>query len=308
MHISRIDLNLFVVLECIYSSGGITRAANQLSLSQSAISHSLSRLRELLGDPLFERHGHVMVPTPFTRSIIERVRDALRTIEFTLHETNQFAPESTVRQFSLGVRDLLESVVLPPVMKHIVEASPSIDLATVRHDRRTLATDLLSGVLDAVIDVALPIPQTVRSIRIASDDLVVLSRPDHPRIGRRLTIETYLAEQHVLVTSRRRGLGIEDMGLVKLGLQRHVRLRCMDYSAASRVISQSDLLLTMPSRYARLLNTLFGNVMHPCPFDTASADAYLYWHANSDADPASLWFRRRLIDAFSLSDEKPTHP
>lgn len=299
MHISRIDLNLFVVLECIYAQGGITRAADQLNLSQSAISHALNRLRELLGDPLFERHGHAMVPTPFTRSIIGRVRDALRTFELTLHETNQFDVESTAKRFSLGVRDVLESVVLPPVMRHIVETAPSIDVATVHHDRRTVEADLLSGAVDAVIDVVLPIPQTVRSMRLASDELVVLSRRGHPRIGRSLNLDAYVGEQHVLVTSRRRGLGVEDMELVKLGLQRHVRLRCMHYSAACRVVSQTDLLLTMPGRYARLLNEQFGNMMHACPLDAASVDAYLYWHENSDADPANLWFRQRLIEAFA---------
>ncbi|CAM2152055.1 LysR family transcriptional regulator [Pararobbsia alpina] len=298
MHISRIDLNLFVVLDCIYTQGGITRAADQLNLSQSAVSHALTRLRELLGDPLFERHGHAMVPTPFTRSIIARVRDALRTFELTLHETNQFDVESTVKRFTLGVRDVLESVVLPPVMKQIVGAAPSIDVATVHHERRTIEADLLSGAIDAVIDVALPIPQTVRTMRLASDELVVLSRRGHPRVGKRLSLDDYVAEQHVLVTSRRRGLGMEDMELVRSGLQRHVRLRCMHYSAACRVVSQTDLLLTMPGRHARLINESFGNTVHAFPLDSAAADAYLYWHANADGDPANQWFRQRLVEAF----------
>ncbi|RKP55938.1 LysR family transcriptional regulator [Pararobbsia silviterrae] len=298
MHISRIDLNLFVVLDCIYTHGGITRAADQLNLSQSAVSHALTRLRELLGDPLFERHGHTMVPTPFTRSIIARVRDALRTFELTLHETNQFDVESTVKRFTLGVRDVLEPVVLPPVMKQIVDAAPSIDVATVHHERRTIEADLLAGTMDAVIDVALPIPQTVRSERLASDELVVLSRRGHPRIRKTLSLDAYVAEQHVLVTSRRRGLGMEDMELVRAGLQRHVRLRCMHYSAACRVVSQTDLLLTMPGRHARLINESFGNAVHAFPLDSAAADAYLYWHANADGDPANQWFRQRLIEAF----------
>lgn len=301
MHISRVDLNLFVVLECIYTQGGITRAAEQLNLSQSAISHALNRLRELLGDPLFERQGHAMVPTPFTRSVIGRVREALRTFEMTLHETNQFDVESSTKRFSLGVRDVLESVVLPPLMKHVVERAPAIDIASFHHDRRTLETDLQSGTLDAAIDVVLSIPQTVRSIRLASDEFVVLSRRGHPRVGRRLSLPTYVAEQHVLVTSRRRGIGLEDMELVKHGLQRRVRLRCLHYFAACRVVSETDLLLTMPGRYARLLNALFDNQMHPCPLDTVSADAYLYWHGNSDADPANVWFRQQLIDAFAAA-------
>ncbi|WP_179401013.1 LysR family transcriptional regulator [Burkholderia guangdongensis] len=297
MHISRIDLNLFVVLECIYAQESITRAAQQLNLSQSAVSHALNRLRELLGDPLFERHGHSMVPTPFTRSIIARVRDGLRTFERTLHETSQFDVESTVKRFTLGVRDSFESIVLPPVMHYVAEHAPSIDVATVQHDRHSLEADLLSGALDVAIDVLLPIPQAVRSAPLASERFVVLCRRDHPRIGRRVDLDAYLAEEHVLVTSRRRGHGVEDMELVKLGARRRVRLRCMHYFAACRVVSETDLLLTMPQRYARLLTDLLGNRVLDCPFD-ASSDAYLYWHANSDADPANAWFRQRVMAAF----------
>jgi DNA-binding transcriptional LysR family regulator len=309
MHISRIDLNLFVVLDCIYTQGGITRAADQLNLSQSAVSHALTRLRELLGDPLFERHGHAMVPTPFTRSIIARVREALRTFELTLHETNQFDVESTLKRFTLGVRDVLESVVLPPVMKQIVATAPSIDVATVHHERRAIEADLLSGALDAVIDIALPVPQTVRTLRLAADELVVLARRGHPKIGKTLDIDTYVVGQHVLVTSRRKGLGMEDMALVKAGLQRHVRLRCMHYSAACRVVSETDLLLTMPRRHAELVNASFDSVMYPFPVGaTSAADAYLYWHANADADPANLWFRQRLIEAFEAPARAQMNP
>ncbi|SOE98825.1 DNA-binding transcriptional regulator, LysR family [Burkholderia sp. OK233] len=306
MHISKIDLNLFIVLERIYALGGITRAAQQLNLSQSAISHALGRLRELLGDPLFERHGHTMVPTPFTRSIIGRVRDGLRTFELTLGEADQFDVTSTAKRFSLGIRDVLETAILLPVVKQIVEAAPSIDLAAVHHDRRTLEADLLSGALDAVVDIVLPISQTILATRLASDELVVLSRRDHPRVGGQLSLDAYLVEQHILVTSRRRGLGLEDMELVKLGLQRHVRLRCMDYSAACRVVSETDLLLTMPGRYAALLTSLFGIAMHAWPLDSVPVDTYLYWHVNSDADPANAWFRQQLAEAFGRPSLKNT--
>src|SRR5277367_3614498 len=78
VHLSQVDLNLFVVLEAIYREGNITRAGHQLNLTQPAISHALKRLRDLLQDPLFVRKGPHMVPTPFTRNMIEEVRQAFR--------------------------------------------------------------------------------------------------------------------------------------------------------------------------------------------------------------------------------------
>jgi len=298
MNIFRTDLNLFVVLERIYTQGSITRAAKQLNLSQSAVSHALNRLRELLGDPLFERHGNAMMPTPFTRSIIARVSDCLRTLECTVRETSQFDIESTVKRFTLGILDALEAVVLPPVMDYVTDHASSIDVAAVQHDRHAIESDLLTGALDAVIDVHLPISEPVRRVKLDTDKLIVLCRRDHPRIGQCLDLDTYLAEEHVLVTSRLRGYGIEDAELAKLGIRRRVRLRCMHYFVACGVVNQSDLLLTMPARYARLLNTMLGNRMLECPVD-ASVDLYLYWHANLDADPANAWFRQRLSEVFA---------
>jgi len=301
MHIFRTDLNLFVVLERIYTQGSITRAAQQLNLTQSAVSHTLNRLRELLGDPLFERHGNAMMPTPFTRSIIVRVRDCLRTLECTLRETSQFDVESTVKRFTLGILNALESVVLPPVMQYVTKHAPSIDIAAVQHDRHAIESDLLTGVVDAVIDVHLPVSESVRRIKLDTDKFVVLCRPDHPRVGQHLDIDAYLAEEHVLVTSRRRGYGVEDVELAKLGIRRRVRLRCMHYFVACSVVNQTDLLLTMPKRYAGLLNAMLENRMLECPVD-ASVDLYLYWHANLDSDPANAWFRERLGEVFAPGD------
>jgi DNA-binding transcriptional LysR family regulator len=301
MHIFRTDLNLFVVLERIYTQGSITRAAQQLNLTQSAVSHTLSRLRELLGDPLFERHGNTMMPTPFTRSIIVRVRDCLRTLECTLRETSQFEVESTVKRFTLGILNALESVVLPSVMQYVTEHAPSIDVAAVQHDRHAIESELLTGALDAVIDVHLSTSDAVHRVKLDTDKFVVLCRPDHPRIGQHLDLDTYLAEEHVLVTSRRRGYGVEDVELAKLGIPRRVRLRCMHYSLACSVVNETNLLLTMPKRYAVLLNAMHGNRLLECPFD-ASVDLYLYWHANLDADPANAWFRERVGEVFAPAD------
>ncbi|WP_311766309.1 LysR family transcriptional regulator [Burkholderia contaminans] len=308
MNIFRTDLNLLVVLDRIYAQQSITRAAQQLNLSQSAVSHALNRLRELLGDPLFERHGNAMMPTPFTRAIIVRVRNGLHTLECTLHEASRFDVATTVRRFTIGILNAQEPVVLPPIAQYVATHAPSIDIAAVQHDRRAIEADLLTGSLDAVIDVLLPHPQSVRSTRLTTDRYVVLCRRNHPRVSQHLDLDAYLAEEHVLVTSRQRGGGVEDAALVKLGAERRVRLRCIRYFAACRVVNQTDLLLTMPERYARLLNEMCGNQMLECPFD-ASIDTYLYWHTNSDADPANSWLRRQLGDVFESVRAAPArHP
>lgn len=298
MQISRIDLNLLVVLDAIYTEGGITRAAGKLHLTQPAISHSLGRLRELFKDELFTREGRSMVPTPLARNLIEPVRRALRGLEVTLNELEAFDPATTQRRLTVAVRDVFESVVLPPLLRHVGKAAPSVDVAAVQVSRRDLESELASGTLDAALDVLLPMSDQVRRRRITVDRHVVVARKGHPQVRRGLTLATYLKQHHVLVSSRRSGPGLEDVELSRQGLSRRIRLRCQHYFAACRVVSETDLVLTMPGHYARIANRQFGNQVLALPFDMPPLDAYLYWHANVDNEPANRWLREQLALAF----------
>ena len=298
MHLNRIDLNLFVVLDAIYTEGGITRAAGKLHLTQPAISHALARLREMFGDPLFERDGRAMVPTPLARRMIEPLRRTLRSLEITLNEVSQFDPATSEKRFTVAVRDVLESTLLPPFMQRVTRLAPKIEIAVVRAHRRELESELAMGTVDAAMDVLLPLSESIRRKRVALDPLVVVARKGHPAVRRRLNLVTYLKQDHILVSSRRSGPGLEDVELSRQGLQRRIRLRCQHYFSACRVVSQTDLILTMPESYARIASRFFDNLVLPLPFVMPTLDAYLYWHANSDAEPANRWLREQLIQSF----------
>lgn len=297
MHISRVDLNLFIVFEAIYAEGSVTRASLKLNLTQPAISHALKRLRVMFEDPLFVRQGHLMVSTPLARSIIEPVRHSLRGFEVTLNKLNRFDPASTEKEFTLALRDVLESTVLPPLMVALEREAPHARVAAVQVDRRELEGELQAGTLDCAIDVLLPLAPDIRHTRILADRTLVVARRGHPRLQGGITLEQYLAEEHILASSRRKGPGIEDFELSRLGMQRKIRLRCQHYFAACRVVSQTDLLLTMPERYARVANQQFDNQLLPLPLEMPVWDVYLYWHANVEDDPANRWLRERLTAA-----------
>lgn len=298
MHISRIDLNLLVVLDAIYTEGGITRAAQKLHLTQPAISHSLGRLRELFRDELFVREGRAMVPTALARNLIDPLRRALRGLEVTLNEVERFDPASTQKRFTLAVRDVFESTVLPPLLARVAREAPSVDVAAVQIERRELESELAAGTLDAALDVLLPLSDQIRRRRISLDRQVVVARKNHPAVRRGLTLATYLKQHHVLVSSRRAGPGLEDVELSRQGLSRRIRLRCQHYFAACRVVSQTDLILTMPGNYAKIANRQFGNQVLPLPLDMPPLDAYLYWHASVDNEPANRWLREHIVDSF----------
>jgi len=295
MNLSRIDLNLFTVFDAIYREGGITAASKRLHLSQPAVSHALGRLRELMNDPLFERHGNEMVATPLARTLAVTIGQSLGDLEQMMHRAGRFDPASSQRQFTIAVRESQETAFMPNLLAQVASTAPNIDVAAIRIERRDLEDDLQSGEVDFAIDVALPLSADVRREAIGASTLVVLARAEHPIIRGALDLETYLAQEHVLVTGRRRGRGYEDGALAKLGVTRRIRLRCQQYAAANDVVSRTDLLATMSRKQAETVNKT--NQILAFPVEIAPLESFLYWHARSEDDPACRWFKNVLLEA-----------
>lgn len=307
MQLSRIDLNLFTVFDAIYREGGITPASRRLHLSQPAVSHALARLRELLDDPLFERHGNAMVPTPKARALAATIGRSLGALEHMMQFAGQFDPAKTERTFTIAVREAIEISFLPALVCRVRQDAPNVDVAAVRIDRRDLEEDLQSGELDIGVDVALPLSLEVRRERISAEPLVVLARRDHPGVSGAVDLETYLAMDHVLVTGRRRGgSGYEDVVLSRMGLSRRIRVRCQHHAAASEIASRSDLLVTMTRNQAELANVHIHNQLVPFPVEAPPLESFLYWHANVHDDPANLWFRRLVLETLSARPHPAT--
>ena len=308
MQINRIDLNLLVAFDAIYREGGITRAADKLHLSQPAVSHALARLRELFDDPLFERDGRRMVPTPKARGLIGTVQRSLRDLQIMFNDIERFDPASREKTFTLGMRDLLEASILPVLADYLTVDAPHIDISSVRLSRPDLEAELAAGVLDAAIDVLQPVSDAIHVRRIAQDRMVVVARHNHPGIGKKITLERYLNQGHIQLSSRRSGQSFEDVELSRLGINRTIRLRCQNAYAAFRIVSETDFLLTIAENYARNLAPQFNVQIVPMPLDTAAFDAYLYWHSNVDNDPGNMWLRncvQRLSHADYNSSPTP---
>ncbi|MRV75279.1 LysR family transcriptional regulator [Duganella sp. FT92W] len=300
MHISKVDLNLFVVFDAIYTERSLTRASQKMNLTQPAVSHALGRLRQLLGDPLFERQGHEMAPTPLARNIVSQVRNALRGLELTVNSAERFDPASSERTFTLAMRDVVEPNLLPPLMAAIAAQAPMVGVNVLRMARTELESELAAGTVDAGIDVLLPLSEHIRMLRLPGDDTVVFARRGHPSVQGELDLDLYLRQQHIQVSARRSGPSLEDVELSRRGLQRRIRMRCQHYFTACSVVSQTDFLLTMPARYGRVLNQQFNHQILPLPLPLPSIDNHLYWHANVDHDPAHMWLRERIADVIRL--------
>ena len=305
VNLSRLDLNLLVVLTAIAEQGGVSRAAEKLNLTQPAVSHALARLRDAMGDPLFVRQGRVLAPTALTKRLIEPLRRSLQAIEALVDQDAGFDPASTEATFTVGMREALEVLVVPTLMRRLAKAAPRIDLRCIQVRRRNIEAGLADGSLDVAFDVPLPLSERVHRQKVGSDRFVVVARKAHPRVRPGFSLATYLGEEHVMVTARRRGPAAEDIELGQKSLSRHIRLRCRTQLAAFRVVAGTDLVLTMAERYTPLLAGQPALRVLKMPVKMPALDLYLYWHDRVHDDPANRWLRLQLVEALGQTARRP---
>ena len=298
---SRVDLNLLGIFEAIYTRGGVTAAARHLHLSQSAISHSLARLRGAFDDELFVRYGNELVPTAMARSIIDPVRDALHGVERAMVASARFDPATSTRAFRIGLRQASEARVFADIVASALYEAPGVTLASVNFRRGEVARALAHGNLDMAIDVPSNGTAGLRAIPLQTDTLVVAARRGHPRIGESVDLDGYLAADHVLASPRPTGPGLEDQALAALGHTRRVAIRCQNIWSAWQVVARSDMILTVLRSHAGALLPLADNQLVPLPFDVAGRALQLFWHQTAERDPGNAWLRALI--AAHLVDE-----
>lgn len=288
--IEQLDLNLLKVFEAIYREQHITRAAQSLHLTPSAVSHSFRRLREHLGDPLFIRSGRSMHPTPVCQRMAPELLDMLSRLRQLLQQWGKFDPRTTQQTFRIGIPDAIEAALLPGIMHILGKQAPHAGLASVPIARKDMERELATGHVEAVIDVPVRTAEPIRAARLLTDEFCVVMRPRHP-LKNKLTLDAYLAARHIAVSTRASGPVVEDIALMDKGLHRKIALRCQNYHAACRVVEQSDHILTMPAGLAKYAGLAGKCVLGKLPFKLPPVEFRLYWHANNEIDPANRWLR-----------------
>lgn len=290
--LSRIDLNLFRVMDAVYEHGGISGAARHLHLSQPAVSHALARLRQLWGDPLFVRQGNRMVPTELTRRVIGEVQAHMQGLQSLMAQAETFDPHTLSMTLRLGMRDVLEAITLPPLMARLAQVAPRVKLASVRVPHDALERALTLGEVDLVIDRQRRVGGRIKGAHLADETLAVLMRKDHPLATLAWGESAYFGSQHVMVTLQPDQPDPLQALWAALGKgEREVTLRCQHYFAAANVVAHGDALLTLPSTYAEALTRALPLVVRPLPVVAPPLAIWMYWHADRDNDPVHRWMR-----------------
>jgi DNA-binding transcriptional LysR family regulator len=288
--IDTMDLNLLRVFEAVFQERHLTRAADTLALTPSAVSHALRRLREYLGDPLFVRQGTAMVATPACLRDAPALLDQLARLRQLIQQWARFEPHSTRQTFRIGMPEAAEMTLMPALQASLFQQAPGASLYSVAYDRGQMVGLLGSGRMDIAIDVALPMRDPIRHQPLLEGNFCIVARKGNP-LSRAPTLKQYLGASHVAVSGRTGGLVMEDVALLNLGLQRRVALRCQTYVSAFAIVAASDHLLTVPEQMSREVPGAQALRRWRMPFQLPKAQLHVYWHAHNDTDPASKWLR-----------------
>ena len=295
MKISSFDLNLFVILNAIYTEGSLTKAAEVGGITQPAVSNALSRLREKFDDDLFVRTGTGMVPTQKTENIIADIQSALTLMQQSVNQPNSFDPAITERNFKLSLGDITEGRVLPFMMKEIYKNAPNISVGSYNYRRIDQVHALATNNLDFVVDPVIPDSDEINSYKVFQDYFVVIHREGHPiQKIKNLTVDDLLSQKFINVSNRRKGLHMVDLELEKTGHRRDIALRCQHFLIAPEIIRETDAVIMATHSFAKSNDLPFVEI----PQELPPMEYFLSWHKSDEGDGGHEWMKDLIIKAF----------
>jgi DNA-binding transcriptional LysR family regulator len=299
----NLDLNLMVVFEAIYTSGNISQAADKLALSQPAVSNSLARLRQILNDPLFERARNGVEPTAKAKSMIGPVRDALNLIGAQVYPGE---PDLSTykRHFRVMISDVLEGVMMAPVIRALRTKMPLVTLEAVQVNATGFVDDLMEGDVDLACYVFPKSSPDLVTQPIAAIDPVLIARRDHPAFKNgALTGEQYLKLDHIMAPPElRAGVHVEQNMAARGALRRPTYTVSRLWSVPP-LVEETDLVGILPRWFVRKIEQNFGIEAHEFPIPIADQHLYMTWHVRNADDAGHTWLREALMSAFRSATE-----
>jgi DNA-binding transcriptional LysR family regulator len=283
------DLNLLITLDALLAEGSVAGAARRLSLSPSAMSRALARLRETTGDPLLVRAGRGLVPTPRALALREQVARLVQDAGMVLRPQQDVNPTQLIRTFRLRASDGFVETLGPALLARLAAEAPEVRLHFVAKPNKE-SDPLRHGELDFETGViGTNTAPELHSQALFRDRFVAVVRPGHPLCTEPLTASRYASAHHIMVSRRGQEHGPIDQALAALKLERHVATLVPGFATALALVRGSELVATVPELHCASLHD--DLVRLPLPFPLPGMTLALLWHPRLDADPAHRWLR-----------------
>ena len=316
-YLARIDLNLLVILQVLLEEESVTRAANRLNLSQSALSKSLTRLRNSLEDPLFTRTAHGLKPTAHALHLKQQLPNLLQSL-YQITRPPCFDPYTSNRHFSISMVESAYATLLPYYLRPLLQQAPNIRLDTFAWTENSIQA-LQQGKMDFGIagrdldeDSSLQadkLPSDIMCSTLFIDKQICLVRQDHPILKKlaqgHWDQASYLAQNHVQVRCEGKEWWALDYFLAVQNKQRNIISTLPDFYGAASVCAYSDLIFTLPSSFVPHAQKLYSLVEIPLPFAFTAMAYVLLWHQRNNDEPGHKWLREMICNSVATAINEP---
>jgi DNA-binding transcriptional LysR family regulator len=302
--LKQLDLNLLTIFDALLREQSVTRAAETLGVTQSAISHALNRLRAFFDDPLFVKAPEGMVPTRKAEALKPAVTDVVSAIRQRILSEAAFDPASSRRTFTFCMTDMGELVFLPPLMDRFRKLAPNCRLRTLQVPSEQIEGLLASGEADLALGSIRAAPEGLYRQRLFMHSLVTIVSARNQTVGRRLTIKQFEQMLHLVVSLSGRPGEAYDSMLEEHGIKRTIFLTTPHFLSVPLLLEeQPDLVATVPLELANVFRR-YGTVrvLQP-PVELAAYALNQHWHPRFHHDPAVIWVRELVKKTFESYPE-----
>ncbi|MEP8717249.1 LysR family transcriptional regulator [Enterobacter hormaechei] len=290
------DFNLLIALDILLSEASVAGAARRLNLSTSAMSRTLSRLRDVTGDPILVRAGRNMVLTPWAEATRDRARRAVHEARAVLQpSTETFSAQSLARLFTIRANDGFVVAFGPALIAAVADAAPDVCIRFAPKPEKT-SRCLREGLVDLEIGVQSNMGPEIRLQRLFEDRFVGVVRKGHPLAKQaEIGVKDYVAWGHVVASPEGALHGSVDDALAELGTKRKIASVVPGFPTALSVALESDLIAMIPALY--LLNQQVTDQVHlfELPFKSRRITVSQMWHPRMERDPGHRWLREQIL-------------
>jgi DNA-binding transcriptional LysR family regulator len=296
---ASLDLNLLLVFEAMLQHRNVTAAAAHMGITQSAMSNALGRLRRQFGDTLFVNTRNGMLPTPRAQELSKPLQRALALVRSASGPRVDFDPIQSRRTFRMHMSDVGEMVFLPALVKRLDELGASVRVETVQLTSDEIGEQLESGEIDFAAGYLPGLKRNVESSPLFREQYVCMTRRGHPFArGDAITVQDFLAASHVFIESMGSGHRIIERTLERAGYKRDAGLRVPHFMVVPMIVAHTDRIVTVPSRVARIFESLMQVRIHAMPIRIPAFDVALFWHPRFTQEPGTGWMHALMVELF----------
>ncbi|MCG7535982.1 LysR family transcriptional regulator [Pseudoalteromonas sp. OOF1S-7] len=293
-NISDIELNQLRLLQLIFETKNLTRAGERAGLTQSAVSHTLKKLRHSFNDSLVIRQGNKLILTPRAEYLQAQLSRWLNDFERHILTQEQFEPAQSSRTFYIATSDLVEQSLAPALIQHLSNVSPNIQVVFAKLDKRGFASQIESGEVDFSISVIESSHPALMVTTLYKDDYVSVVRQGHPYLNSENDLASYCRYPHILAGTGKDIRGTVDDALDQLGRTRKVQYKVANFSSAPYIVETSDAIFTAPRTFVEAIRAKFSIAVFEPPLSVAPFSMKMYWDIRNKDDQASRWFRQQI--------------